>query len=42
VEATIDELPGLGCSITVHDPDGLEIELFTPAPGSVLHAGGGR
>jgi catechol 2,3-dioxygenase len=26
----------IGASITLHDPDGLEVELFTPAAGSVL------
>ena len=26
----------VGCSITLFDPDGVEIELFCPAPGRVL------
>jgi catechol 2,3-dioxygenase-like lactoylglutathione lyase family enzyme len=33
--ATIDRV-GVGASITLYDPDGLEVELFTPAPGGVL------
>jgi catechol 2,3-dioxygenase-like lactoylglutathione lyase family enzyme len=35
IEADIDRV-GVGTSITLHDPDGLEVELFTPAPGGVL------
>lgn len=36
VPVEIDHQPGLGSSITLHDPDGLEIELFAPASGSLL------
>jgi catechol-2,3-dioxygenase len=32
------EHAGVGSSITLHDPDGLEIELFSPAAGGVLDA----
>ncbi len=35
IHAEIDRV-GVGSSITLHDPDGLEVELFTPAPGGVL------
>jgi catechol-2,3-dioxygenase len=30
------ERQGVGASITLYDPDGLEVELFSPADGSVL------
>jgi catechol 2,3-dioxygenase-like lactoylglutathione lyase family enzyme len=35
IVAGIDRV-GVGASITLHDPDGLEVELFTPAAGGVL------
>jgi len=35
IPAKIDRV-GVGTSITLYDPDGLEVELFTPAPGGVL------
>jgi catechol 2,3-dioxygenase len=35
IDVGIDRV-GVGASITLHDPDGLEVELFTPAPGGVL------
>jgi catechol 2,3-dioxygenase len=35
VPTEIDRV-GVGSSITLHDPDGLEVELFTPTPGGVL------
>jgi catechol 2,3-dioxygenase-like lactoylglutathione lyase family enzyme len=35
IETEIDHA-GFGSSITVFDPDGLEVELFTPATGSVM------
>jgi len=41
-EAGIDtkiEEASVGSSITLHDPDGLEIELFCPADGSPLAVG---
>ncbi len=39
VETEIDHLPNVGASITLHDPDGVEIELFAPASGSALDVG---
>ncbi|HEX5585751.1 MAG TPA: VOC family protein [Acidimicrobiia bacterium] len=36
IDVTIDHQPSIGASITLHDPDGVEIELFTPSEGSVL------
>jgi catechol 2,3-dioxygenase-like lactoylglutathione lyase family enzyme len=35
LSAHIDRV-GVGASITIYDPDGLEVELFTPTPGGVL------
>jgi catechol 2,3-dioxygenase-like lactoylglutathione lyase family enzyme len=35
VEVAIDHM-SIGSSITLHDPDGLEIELFAPSAGGVL------
>jgi catechol 2,3-dioxygenase-like lactoylglutathione lyase family enzyme len=35
IPAKIDRV-GVGASITLYDPDGLEVELFTPAAGGVL------
>ncbi len=37
LEVEIDHA-AVGSSITIHDPDGLEIELFSPALGGVLDA----
>ena len=34
------ETQDVGSSITLHDPDGLEVELFAPAAGSVLEVPG--
>jgi catechol 2,3-dioxygenase-like lactoylglutathione lyase family enzyme len=39
VDCEIEHQPTLGASITLHDPDGVEIELFTPESGSVLEVG---
>jgi catechol-2,3-dioxygenase len=39
VEVEIEHSAMVGSSITLFDPDGLEIELFTPAPGTVLDVG---
>lgn len=36
IEAEVDHVANIGSSITLHDPDGLEIELFTPGAGSPL------
>jgi catechol-2,3-dioxygenase len=36
IDAAIDHQPTIGASITLHDPDGVEIELFTPSEGSIL------
>jgi catechol 2,3-dioxygenase-like lactoylglutathione lyase family enzyme len=36
IDAEIDHQPTIGASITLHDPDGVEIELFTPSEGSIL------
>jgi catechol 2,3-dioxygenase-like lactoylglutathione lyase family enzyme len=36
VDVGIDRQPGIGASITLHDPDGLEIELFAAAAGSAM------
>lgn len=33
------EHASVGSSITLHDPDGREVELFTPAEGSALRVG---
>jgi glyoxylase I family protein len=41
IEAVIEHQPTIGSSITLLDPDGIEIELFTPDPGSVLEVGPG-
>jgi catechol-2,3-dioxygenase len=38
IEVEIEEQP-VGASITLHDPDGLEVELFCPAEGSPLAVG---
>jgi catechol 2,3-dioxygenase-like lactoylglutathione lyase family enzyme len=38
IEVEIERQP-VGASITLHDPDGLEVELFAPAAGSVLDVG---
>jgi len=40
IDAPIDRQP-VGASITLHDPDGLEVELFCPAEGSPLAVGVG-
>jgi catechol-2,3-dioxygenase len=37
--ATEIERQAVGASITLHDPDGLEVELFCPAEGSPLAVG---
>jgi catechol 2,3-dioxygenase-like lactoylglutathione lyase family enzyme len=39
VDCEIEHQPTLGASITLFDPDGVEIELFTPESGSVLEVG---
>jgi catechol 2,3-dioxygenase-like lactoylglutathione lyase family enzyme len=39
IDAEIEHQPSIGSSITLHDPDGVEIELFTPADGSILDVG---
>ena len=36
IDVEIDHQPSIGASITLHDPDGVEIELFTPSEGSIL------
>ena len=41
IEAAIEHQPTIGSSITLIDPDGIEIELFTPDAGSVLEVGPG-
>ena len=38
IEVDIEEQP-VGASITLHDPDGLEVELFCPCEGSPLTTG---
>jgi glyoxylase I family protein len=38
----IEQQPGIGASLTLHDPDGLEVELFVPAPSSVMDVRAGR
>jgi hypothetical protein len=35
IDVEIDHQPR-SASITLHDPDGVEIELFTPSEGSIL------
>ena len=40
VEVEIERQPGVGASITLYDPDGLEVELFTPETGTPLDVGG--
>ncbi|MET0627009.1 MAG: VOC family protein [Acidimicrobiia bacterium] len=36
IDTQIEHQPSIGASITLHDPDGVEIELFVPSEGSVL------
>jgi catechol 2,3-dioxygenase len=38
IDAQIDQQT-VGASITLHDPDGLEVELFCPSAGSALAVG---